>query len=485
VCPWPIVGREPQLGAPSTDRELARSKRDKILRLFKQSDAVVKATVVVIAIVVAAMGWTMLRTNAALNRSEKLQQVDLVNFEASQQVRLLDEVLTHSARAFAVTGDEAWATRYDESVAKLDAALATLNSQSQSGALSALDEVAEANTKLIDLETEAFAAGRAGDSAQALAFLTGEYETIKNTYATGLDRFAEIERESLSKQFANGRSAQRFDAMATLAILVVVVAGLVALLASRRKQTAQTSTAMARVVESTRATHLLLDQFEQAATEVTGHTGGAIQAASALRRSGDEVGVAVESLRSGQRDLVLHVENTSVVSQHITSDTAHAQGMVANFRDHAVQISAVLDLINDIAEQTNLLALNASIEAARAGTAGRGFAVVAEEVKALSETTSQATATIRGQIGQLESTADGALSAMTSMVQTVGGLESDHHAVVNSLNANQRSVDEIMRQVGLVATRREEIERSIHAVELSARNSAELARSMVAQLSAD
>ncbi len=49
----------------------------------------------------------------------------------------------------------------------------------------------------------------------------------------------------------------------------------------------------------------------------------------------------------------------------------------------------VSNAIQDIASQTNLLALNASIEAARAGETGKGFAVVAEEIKKLSDTTTQ------------------------------------------------------------------------------------------------
>ena len=52
------------------------------------------------------------------------------------------------------------------------------------------------------------------------------------------------------------------------------------------------------------------------------------------------------------------------------------------------EITTVSASIEEIASQTNLLALNASIEAARAGESGKGFAVVAEEIKQLSEDTS-------------------------------------------------------------------------------------------------
>ncbi len=69
------------------------------------------------------------------------------------------------------------------------------------------------------------------------------------------------------------------------------------------------------------------------------------------------------------------------VSKQSANSVQHIDAMVKH-------LDAIFELLGDvktIADQTNLLALNAAIEAARAGEAGRGFAVVAEEVRNLSE----------------------------------------------------------------------------------------------------
>jgi methyl-accepting chemotaxis protein len=79
------------------------------------------------------------------------------------------------------------------------------------------------------------------------------------------------------------------------------------------------------------------------------------------------MGNMVDILSQVSRQSSMTVENIDVMVKHL---------------------DAIFELLGDvksIADQTNLLALNAAIEAARAGEAGRGFAVVAEEVRNLSE----------------------------------------------------------------------------------------------------
>lgn len=80
--------------------------------------------------------------------------------------------------------------------------------------------------------------------------------------------------------------------------------------------------------------------------------------------------------------------------------------------DSIQDVQAITETILGISSQTNLLALNASIEAARAGEAGKGFAVVADEIRALSESTRQATEEISNIIERLTKDAKSAAQSM-------------------------------------------------------------------------
>ncbi len=61
---------------------------------------------------------------------------------------------------------------------------------------------------------------------------------------------------------------------------------------------------------------------------------------------------------------------------------------VNNLMVTSKKINDITEAISKIAQQTNLLAINTSIEAARAGDTGKGFSIIANEIKSLSDNTS-------------------------------------------------------------------------------------------------
>jgi len=100
------------------------------------------------------------------------------------------------------------------------------------------------------------------------------------------------------------------------------------------------------------------------------------------RAEGSGSGVDVQNFaRTASQLMEGLVDILAGVSKQSANSVQHIDAMVKH-------LDAIFELLGDvktIADQTNLLALNAAIEAARAGEAGRGFAVVAEEVRNLSE----------------------------------------------------------------------------------------------------
>lgn len=130
--------------------------------------------------------------------------------------------------------------------------------------------------------------------------------------------------------------------------------------------------------------------------------------------------------------------------EHIREQIQETSKRIKRLGESSLEISEIVELINDLTDQTNILALNAAIQAAMAGDAGRGFAVVADEVQRLAERSTDATKQIEALVKTIQSDTSEAIASMerstsevvngTKLAQAAGETLLEIENVSNELN---------------------------------------------------
>jgi methyl-accepting chemotaxis protein len=124
---------------------------------------------------------------------------------------------------------------------------------------------------------------------------------------------------------------------------------------------------------------------------------------------------ATDSTTSGQAAIRQAIESMADIRNQVSAIAT----TILTLAQFTQKIDDIIGSVGEIATQSNLLALNASIEAARAGAQGRGFAVVAEEVRTLSQQSTQAASQVRAILGQIQKTMREAIQATETGLQRV------------------------------------------------------------------
>jgi len=180
------------------------------------------------------------------------------------------------------------------------------------------------------------------------------------------------------------------------------------------------------------------------------------------------VASASEEIATSLREVSAQVARAMENTRETVSEAERTNGVITGLSQASAKIGDVVELIEQIAAQTNLLALNATIEAARAGDAGKGFAVVASEVKTLADQTAKATGDISAQIEGIQSVAEGAVGAISSICTRIGELSGTVSAIAAAVEEQAAATQEIARNVNEAARGTDDVNKNIVEVQFGA-----------------
>jgi methyl-accepting chemotaxis protein len=222
--------------------------------------------------------------------------------------------------------------------------------------------------------------------AQPLARLTSLAEQIGR---------GEIPRDlyNSSRQDEVGRLGQSFGSMSQyLRELVQELNESIAVLASASEEILAVTT---QVASSTQETATAISEIATTVEEVK-------QTAVLAGNKSQSVSESTERTRQVAQSGQQSVEETLRGMGQIREQMQAVAESVMRLGEQSQTIGEIVASVNDLAEQSNLLGVNASIEAVKAGEAGKGFSVVAQEVKTLADQSKQATAQVRGILGDIQ-----------------------------------------------------------------------------------
>lgn len=115
----------------------------------------------------------------------------------------------------------------------------------------------------------------------------------------------------------------------------------------------------------------------------------------ALREMADELAANTEDLSASSEEIAAQAEELSALLNELENYSDDSYKEMGN-------IGEVSEFINDISSRTNMLGINAAIEAARVGAEGAGFGVVADEIRDLSNQSSESVEDIKQLLSSLE-----------------------------------------------------------------------------------
>lgn len=185
-----------------------------------------------------------------------------------------------------------------------------------------------------------------------------------------------------------------------------------AILANTSGMSASSEELSATTEELSAKYELINSSVEKINTSISESSKSAGEVSSTIQEINTTIDKLTGETRSG-KDLSSSIKNEALKVKEISKTRSSNSTILYKEKEEKIlaaveagkivnEIINMTDIISSISEQTNMLALNAAIEAARAGEQGKGFSVVAEEVRKLSEQTSDTVVHIKDTISKVK-----------------------------------------------------------------------------------
>jgi methyl-accepting chemotaxis protein len=232
----------------------------------------------------------------------------------------------------------------------------------------------------------------------------------------------------------------------------------------------EVSSSIEQMVRSVKQVLENTESLSEAAVETSASMGEMATSMREVDTSAEEAArlsqAVVEYAESGQAKMVQTIEGMDAIREA----TETAERVIRGLGTRAVEIGAVVDVIDDVADETNLLALNAAIIAAQAGEQGRAFSVVADEIKDLADRVLASTKEIGSQIRAVQEESANAVGAIERGTDSVAeGVDRAAEAGASLEEITRASRESGLRIAGIVSAVREQARAASHVVELMER----------------
>ncbi|MBD7913371.1 MULTISPECIES: methyl-accepting chemotaxis protein [Clostridium] len=152
---------------------------------------------------------------------------------------------------------------------------------------------------------------------------------------------------------------------------------------------------------------------------------------------------SLSQISIGINEVALGVQQLATMNEEVLGQSKEAN-------DRAKDTDEVVNFIQGVSSQTNLLGLNAAIEAARAGENGKGFNVVAQEIRKLSNSSSESIKKIDSVIKNISVSIQNITDKLTSaneVSQSQSAALEQITASITELNSTSKLLEELSEKL--------------------------------------